>query len=190
MPAPQHDQDVESVADAWPSRARQWCRASLALALVFGSLPLAGKLILGSWGFDDAPGIACLFLVAAAYLYIVGRVRRPPIPDSATILGEAIRVAASGDTERGIALLNRAVRLSPRLWQAREYRGQMRLGESAAAESALQDFTDAIALAPAEPHLYILRSHVFGLLGRESEARADLETAARLSADAEAQAEP
>ena len=53
---------------------------------------------MGNWGFDDAPGIACLFLVAAAYLYLAGRVRQPPIPDSATILGEAIRVAASGET--------------------------------------------------------------------------------------------
>jgi hypothetical protein len=35
-------------------------------------------------------------------------------------------------------------------------------------------------LAPVEPHLYILRSHVFTLLGRESAARADLDTAARL----------
>jgi hypothetical protein len=190
MLAPQHDEDVKSLADAWPSRARQWCRASLALALIFASLPLASKLILGNWGFDDAPGIACLFLVAAAYLYFAGRVRRPPIPDSATILGEAIRVAASGETNRAIALLNGAVRLSPGLWQAREYRGQMRLGESAAAESALQDFTDAIRLAPAEPHLYILRSHVFILLGREEAARADLDTAARLGADTGAQSEP
>jgi tetratricopeptide (TPR) repeat protein len=180
MPGPQHDEDVEPPADVWPSRARQWCRAALALALVFGSLPLASKLIMGNWGFDDAPGIACLFLVAAVYLYLAGRVRQPPIPDSATILGEAIRVAASGETDRGIALLNEAFRLNPRLWQAREYRGQIRLGESAAAESALQDFTDAIRLAPAEPHLYILRSHVFTLLGRESAARADLDTAARL----------
>jgi hypothetical protein len=183
MPAPQPDEDVEPRADAWPLRARQWCRASLALALIFASLPMASKLILGNWGFDDAPGIACLFAIAAAYLYFAGRVRRPPVPDSATILGEAIRVAASGDTDRGIALLNRAVRESPRLWQAREYRGQMHLGESATAESALQDFTDAIRLAPDEPHLYVLRSHVLTMLGRESAARADLDTAAWLGGD-------
>jgi len=56
----------------------------------------------------------------------------------------------------------------------------MRLAASDAAESALQDFTEAIRLAPDEPHLYILRSHVFTLLGRDSSASADLETAARL----------
>lgn len=183
MPAPQHDENVPPPADAWPSRARQWSRAALALAFLFASLPLASKLLLGSWGFDGATGIACLCLVAAAYLYLAGRERRPPIPDSATILGEAIRLAAAGETAQGIALLNRALRLSPRLWQAREYRGQIRLAEPAAAESALQDFTEAIRLAPGEAHLYILRSHVFTLLGQEEHARADLEAAARLGGD-------
>jgi len=180
MPAPQRDEDMEPRADAWPARARQWCRAALALAFLFASLPLASRLFLGSWGFDGASGIACLCLIAAAYLHFAGRKRRPPVPDSATILGEAIRLAASGETRRGIALLNKALRLSPRLWQAREYRGQILLGHPDAAESALRDFTEAIRLAPNESHLYILRSHVFTLLGQESSARADLETAARL----------
>ncbi len=183
MPAPQHDEDVPPPEDAWPSRARQWCRAALALAILFASLPLASKVFVGSWGFDDATAIACLFLAAAAYLYFAGRESSPPIPDSASILDEAIRLAASGEIDRGIALFDEALRLSPHLWQAREYRGQMHLGEANAAESALQDFTEAIRLAPDEPHLYILRSHVLTLLGRESSARADLDTAARLGGD-------
>jgi Flp pilus assembly protein TadD len=153
---------------------------ALGLAFLFASLPLAGRLFLGSWGFDGAPGIACLCLVAAAYLHFAGRKSRPPIPDSAAILDEAIRLAAAGETGRGIARLDEALRLSPRLWQARQYRGQMRLGEPDAAESALRDFTEPIRLAPGEPHLYVLRSHVLTLLGRDSSARADLETAARL----------
>jgi Tfp pilus assembly protein PilF len=66
----------------------------------------------------------------------------------------------------------------------------MRLGEPDAAESALQDFTEAIRLAPDEQHLYILRSHVFTLLGQESSARADLEAAARLGGDTGVPAEP
>ena len=66
----------------------------------------------------------------------------------------------------------------------------MRFGEPDAAESALQDFTEAIRLAPDEPHLYVLRSHVFTLLGRESSARADLEAAARLGGDTGAPAGP
>jgi Flp pilus assembly protein TadD len=159
----------------------------MALALLFASLPLAGKLFLGGWGFDGAPAIACLCLVSAAYLYFAGRERRRPIPDSAAILDKAIRLAAAGETGRGVALLDEALRLSPRLWQARQYRGQMRLGEPDAAAAALQDFTEAIRLAPGEPHLYILRSHVFTLLGQESSARADLETAARLGGDSGAQ---
>jgi len=183
MPAPQDDEDVERPADASASRARQWCRAALALGLLFASLPLTGRLFLGSWRFDGATGVACLCLVAAAYLYFVGRERRPPIPDSAAILDEAIRLAASGEIGRGLAVLDESLRLSPHLWQARQYRGQMRLGEPDAAESALQDFTEAIRLAPDEPHLYILRSHVFTLLGRDSAARADLEAAARLGGD-------
>jgi tetratricopeptide (TPR) repeat protein len=183
MTAPPDDEDVEPPTDAWAARARQWRGAALALALLFGSLPLTSRLLLGSWGFDGAPGIACLCLAAAAYLYFAGRERRPPIPDSAVLLDEAIRLAAAGDSGGGIALLDEALRLSPRLWQARQYRGQIRLGEPNAAECALQDFTEAIRLAPEEPHLYLLRSHVFTLLGRDSAARADLEAAARLGKD-------
>jgi tetratricopeptide (TPR) repeat protein len=185
MPTPLDDdeEDVEPLADAWASRARQWCRAALALAFLFASLPVTAKLLLGSWGFDGAPGIACLFLAAAAYLYFAGRKHQPPIPDPAAILDEAIRQAALGQTDRGLALLDEALRLSPRLWQARQYRGEMRLATSDAAESALQDFTEAIRLAPGEAHLYILRSQVFTLLGRDSSASADLETAARLGGD-------
>jgi hypothetical protein len=65
----------------------------------------------------------------------------------------------------------------------------MRLGEPDAAECALQDFTEAIRLPPDEPHLDILRSHVF-LLGHDSSARADLRGAARLGGDTGAPAGP
>jgi tetratricopeptide (TPR) repeat protein len=190
VPAPQDDEDVESLAGAAASRARQWRRAALALAFLFASLPLAGKLFLGSWRFDGALDIAGLCLVAAAYLYFVGRESRPPIADSAAILDEALQLAASGETGRALALLDEAVRLSPRLWQARQYRGQMRLEEPGAAELALKDFTEAIRLAPDEPQLYILRSYAFTLLGQDSSARADLEAAARLGGDTKAPAGP
>lgn len=153
------------------------------MAILFATLPLACKLFLGSWGFDSAPGLACLCLVAAEYLHLAGRERRHPIPDSATILDEAIQQAAAGETDRALALLDGALRLSPRLWQARQYSGQVRLGKAGAAEAALEDFTAAIRLAPGEPHLYLLRSHVFALLGRDAAASADLETAARLGRD-------
>ena len=180
MPVPRDDEDIEPAADASNSRVRQWGRAALALAFLFASLPLAGRLFLGSWRFDGALDLACLCLVAAAYLYFAGRESRPPLPDSAAVLDEALRLAASGATSRALALLDEALRLSPHLWQARQYRGQIRLGQSDGVEAALKDFTEAIRLAPGEPHLYILRSEVFTLLGRDTFARADLETAARL----------
>jgi tetratricopeptide (TPR) repeat protein len=183
MPVRQDDQDVEPPAEALASRARQWCRAAVVLGLLFASLPLAGKLFLGSWRFDGALDLAGLCMFAAAYLYFVGRGPRPPIPDSGLILNEALRLAALGATGRGLALLDEALRLDPTLWQAWEYRGQINLGKPGAAESALKDFTEAIRLAPHEAHLYILRSHVFTLLGRDSSARADLEAAARLGGE-------
>jgi hypothetical protein len=179
----EHEQPIE---DESASQTRRWFRAALALALVFAGLPLLGVLFLGSWEFDGSLGIAVLCLIAAAYLYLAGRPRRPPLPDPSTLLDNAIQLAASGETDKGIQLLNEVLRVSPRLWQAREYRGQMRLVEPEAAEAVLRDFTEAIRLAPEEQHLYALRSHVFTLLGRESSARADLETAARLRGDTEA----
>jgi tetratricopeptide (TPR) repeat protein len=183
MPTPRDDADVEPHAEQWASRSRQWSRAALALAFVFASLPLVSRLFLGSWTFDGALGIACLCLVVAGYLHFAGGGRRPALPDPATVLDEAIQLAAAGETGRGIERLNEVLRLSPRLWQARQYRGQMRLAEPTAAESVLQDFTAAIRLAPDEPHLYVLRSHIFTLLGKDSSAQADLETAARLRGD-------
>jgi tetratricopeptide (TPR) repeat protein len=177
------DDDKEPPADAVASRARQWSRAALALALLFASLPVASKLFLNSWRFDGAIDVACLSLVAAAYLYFVGRDRRPQIPDSAAILDNALQLAAAGATARGLALLDEALRLDPGLWQAWEYRGQIHLGEPDGIESALRDFTEAIRLAPEETHLYTLRSHALTLLGQHSSARADLDVAARLAGD-------
>ena len=173
-------------AGAWPALARQWCREALTLAILFATLPLAARLFLGSWGFDGAPTVACLCLLAAAYFYLAGREARSAVPDSAAILDAAIRLAAAGESVRAIALLDNALRLSPGLWQAWQYRGQIRLAEPDAAELALRDFTEAIRLAPGEAHLYGLRSQAFTLLGRESSARADLEAAARLGGDSEA----
>lgn len=163
-------------------RARQWSRAALALAVVFASLPLAGKLSFGSWRFDGALDLAGLCLFAGAYFYFVGRDRQPQTLDSAAMLDKALRSAAIGANQRALALLEKALQLDPGLWQAWEYRGQIHLAQPGGAESALQDFNEAIRLAPDEPHLYVLRSHALTLLGRESSARADLDAAARLQA--------
>lgn len=180
MPTRGDDEDVEPFADDLAPRTRQWSRVALALAFLFASLPLMARIFLGGWDFEGAAGIAGLCLVAAAYLHLAGRESRSPLPDPASILDQAIQAAALGEIDRAIELLDEALRLSPRLWQARQYRGQMHLGVPTATESALQDFTEAIRLAPDEIHLYVLRSHVFTLLGRDSSARADLDAAARL----------
>jgi hypothetical protein len=180
------EEDAEPIADEWTFQARRWSRVALALAFLFASMPLVGVLFLGSWEFDGSLGIACLFLIAAAYLHFAGRPSRPPLPDPSTILDEAIQLAASGEIDRGCQLLDEVLRQSPRLWQARQYRGQMRLVEPDAAEAVLQDFTEAIRLAPEEYHLYVLRSHIFTRLGHDSSARSDLEAAARLRGDTEA----
>jgi tetratricopeptide (TPR) repeat protein len=179
MPDPPREEDVEAQNEP-ALRVRQWSRAALALAVVFASLPLAGRLFLGSWRFDGALDVAGLCLFAAGYLYFIGRDRRPQTPDPAVMLGKALELAARGATQRGVSLLDEAIQLDPSLWQAWEYRGQIHLLQPGGAESALKDFTEAIRLAPGEPHLYILRSHVLTLLGQESPARADWEAAARL----------
>lgn len=183
MPVPQHKDDVEIPADASAARARQWYRAALALALIFASMPLTGRLFLGSWRFDGALDMAGLCLLAAAYLYLLGRDRHRQTPDSAAILDEALQLAATGATGRALVLLEEALRQDPGLWQAWEYRGRIYIGAPGGIESALHDFTEAIRLAPDEPHLYMFRSHVFALLGQDASALADAETAARLEGE-------
>lgn len=121
-------------------------------------------------------------MLAAGYLYLSHEIAGHK-PNSAVILDKALQLAATGAAGRGLALLDEALRLDPGLWQAWEYRGQIHLIEPDGTESALEDFTEAIRLAPDEPHLYILRSHVLKLLGQDSSAQADLEAAARLGSD-------
>jgi len=134
--------------------ARQWSRAAWALAALFGSLPVAGRLVFGSWEFTSAMGIACLLALAGGYFHVRSRRYRTK-PDPATLLDQAHRLAASGRTDRALALLTRTIRQSPKLWQAYQYRGELRLrlGECAL---AADDFSEAMRLAPDEPHLRVL----------------------------------
>jgi cytochrome c-type biogenesis protein CcmH/NrfG len=134
--------------------ARQWSRIAFALALLFGSLPVAGRLVLGDWEFVSAGEIACLLLLAGVYFHFRAR-RHAARPDPATLLDQANQLAANGRMDRAIALLTKTIRQSPKLWQAYQYRGELRLraGEFAL---AAEDFSDAIRLAPDEPHLHLL----------------------------------
>jgi tetratricopeptide (TPR) repeat protein len=150
------------------------------MAAVFGTLPLASRIFLGGWGFDGAAEIGCLCLFVGVYFHLVSR-RFPAVPDAATMLERAGQRASAGRSDQAIALLTEEIRLSPQLWQAFQYRGQLYLGQPDQVDAALQDFSEAIRLAPREPHLYLLRGHVYSVLGDESSAQGDYARAAALA---------
>jgi len=131
--------------------ARQWSRAAWALALLFGSLPLVGRLVMGDWEFVSAAEVSCLLLMAGAYFHVRSR-RHLTKPDPATLLDQASQFAANGRADKALAMLTKTIRQSPKLWQAYQYRGELRL-RLGQVELAAQDFSDAIRLAPDEPHL-------------------------------------
>jgi len=137
------------------SQARQWSRTACAVGLLFGSLPLAGRFILGTWEFAGAAEISFVLLMLGAYFHIRSR-RYATKPDPATLLDQASQFASNGRIDRAIVSLTRTIRQSPKLWQAYQYRGELRLRLGDVALAA-QDFSEAIRLAPNEPHLYVLR---------------------------------
>jgi tetratricopeptide (TPR) repeat protein len=159
----------------------QWSRTAFGIALVFGSFPVAGRIFLGDWEFEAAAGIACLCAVAGIYFRILDRRAFRAIPDLAAMLDQANQFAAAGRTDRAMARLNAAIRLSPRFWQAFQYRGQLHLIQHEP-DAALRDFDQAIELAPAEPHLYALRAQTHLALGNEASSIKDFETADSLGA--------
>ena len=144
------------------ARTRRWSRTAFALAALFASFPIAGRLILGEWAFEGAGGIAGLWLIVGAYLYVLVQ-RMPKVEDGAALLDEAIHLASSGDPQRAAKVLDRAIEENPWLWQAYQYRGELRLAEGNP-EKAIEDFEKAIEIAPAEPHLYELRSRAEEML--------------------------
>ena len=136
------------------NQARQWSRTAWALALLFASLPIASKLFLGVWGFSGAAELALLCALLGTYFHFSAR-RNVALRDAAAMLDEALLLARNGETERSIDLLTKTIRFNPRLWQAYQYRAELRLvrGEP---EKAIEDLTIAIRLAPQEGHLYKL----------------------------------
>ena len=126
------------------------------MAAIFGSLPLAGRIILGGWEFAGSAELAGVLFVIGGYLHIVSRRPVRTMPDASAMLERAMRLAVRGRIDRAIALLTEEIRMSPRLWQALQYRGELYLVQRRA-EDALRDFDEAIALAPEEPHLSGLR---------------------------------
>lgn len=146
------------------SRLRQWSRTAFALAALFASFPVVGRLVLGEWAFEGATGLACLWLAIGAYLYIRSR-RVKQAPDPAALLDDAIQLVAAGDHERAIAILDRIIAQNAWFWQALQCRGEVRL-QLGQVSAALDDFDEAIRLAPGEPHLLELRAHAEELLRR------------------------
>ena len=139
------------------SRLRQWSRSAFALAALFASFPLAARLFLGEPAFDEALGFAGLCIAIGTYLYIRSR-RQIHAPDPAALLDEAIRLASVGEHRRARRILDHLIDENPRFWQAFQCRGEVRTlaGEIG---DALDDFDEAIRIAPDEPHLRELRAH-------------------------------
>ena len=164
-----------------------WARTTLALAVLFGSLPVVGRVLFGTWGFAESAAIGGLCLMASVYLRIRER-RRMTLPDDAAALEAALGLAWHGRDEEADVLLNRLLRLSPRFWQARQLRGELRLRQPGGAARAALEFSEAIALAPGEAHLRILRGHAYLLSGNDAAAVRDFETAELLGAAVAARA--
>jgi tetratricopeptide (TPR) repeat protein len=98
------------------------------------------------------------------------------IPDPAFLLDQANQFATAGRTGRALARLNSAIRLSPRFWQAYQYRGEL-LFLRQDYEAALRDFDKAVSLAPDESHLYALRAQAHLALGDTVASSRDFERA-------------
>jgi Tfp pilus assembly protein PilF len=142
-------------------------------------MPVAGKILLGVWEFHEATAIAVICFTIAVYLYLINRGRMRTIPDGAEMMDRALQLAASGKIAKASSLLTKALSLDPKLWQAFQYRGELRVSQGDY-RGGVDDFSEAIRLAPQERHLYLLRAEVYRTMGKESPAQHDYETASRL----------
>jgi tetratricopeptide (TPR) repeat protein len=135
---------------------RQWSRTAYALAALFASFPIVGRIVLGEWAFEGAGGVAGLWLALGAYLHVRSR-RVRTAPDPSALLEDAVQSASAGDTRRALRVLDRAIGDNPWFWQAYQCRAEIRLhlGDTA---SAIADLDEAIRLAPEEEHLRELRA--------------------------------
>jgi tetratricopeptide (TPR) repeat protein len=163
----------------WRLRCRQWSRAAWALSLLFATLPLANRIATGRWGFSDATAVAVIGLLLGTYFHLAGR-HYSSLPDSAVLLDQAIRAAAQGRIRKPIRLLSEAIEHDPQLWQAWEYRAGLYV-KRRELDLALRDLTEAIRLAPGEPHLYLRRAEVHRLAGNAAVASSDEESASASS---------
>ena len=161
------------------TRARQWSRAAWALAALFATLPLAGRILMGSWAFQGAGELAGLCLVLGTYLHFVGQ-RHRVLRDDAAALERALQLAAAGQTGTALRQLSEIIQVNPRLWQARQFRGQVYVRSHESWDRAMEDFSEAIRLAPKEAHLYVLRAQLHSVMGDDAAAQQDYQAAASL----------
>jgi len=143
-------------------------------------MPAASRILLGVWGFHEATAASVICFAAAAYLYLMSLGRVRPLPDSAHMMERARGLAASGKPAKAISVMTETLRLDPKLWQAFQYRGELRVSQGDY-EGALNDFSEAIRLAPREQHLYLLRAHVYRELGQDPPTQHDDGTASGFS---------
>ena len=138
----------------------------MAIGLLFATMPVAARIVLGVWAFHEAAAIAVICFALAGYLHLRSRGRIPTIPDGATMMDRASRLTASGRLAQAIAVLNKALGLDRKLWQAFQYRAELRASQ-ADYRGALDDISEAIRLAPEEPHLYLLRARYYTAMDEE-----------------------
>ena len=144
---------------------------------------MASRIFLGGWGFDGAAEIACLCLIAGVYFHIVSR-RFPAVPDPATTLERAGERASAGRGDQAIALLTEEIRLSPQLWQAFQYRGELYLQQGDQVEAAVQRLFGSHPPGTRRSRTCTgCARRVYSLLGDESSSRSDYARADELAGD-------
>jgi tetratricopeptide (TPR) repeat protein len=129
-------------------------------------MPVAARIVLGVWEFQEAAAIAVVCFALAAYLDLRSRGRIATLPDSAAMIDRASRLTASGRMARAISVLTRALGLDRKLWQAFQYRAELRASQGDY-RGALDDISEAIRLAPDEPHLYLSRTRLYSAMDEE-----------------------
>ena len=131
---------------------------------------MAARIVLGAWAFQEAGAISVICFAIAAYLHLRSRGRMPTIPDSATLMDRASRLTASVRMAKAISVLTKALGLDRRLWQAFQYRAELRASQGDY-RGALEDVSQAIRLAPREEHLYQLRARLDHAMGPDETSR-------------------
>jgi len=133
-------------------------------------MPVAARIVLGVWAFEEGAAIAVICFAIAAYLHLRSRSRVPTIPDGAAMMDRAFRLKSSGKMAKAISVLTRTLHLDRKLWQAYQYRAELRAAQGDY-RGALDDVGQAIRLAPKEQHLYLLRARLYQAMGPDETSR-------------------